>query len=369
MTLTSRAISAMLKIGPALATEVVVERDVPVSAPDGVRLLTDVYLAASRRPLPVILVRSPYGRGSGAGGLAGRLFAERGYHAVVQSTRGTAGSGGRVDFDKEATDGRATADWIVEQDWCDGSIGTFGGSYLTFTQYALASTRPPQLKAMATAVWAAERRAPYFYGGSFALGRALGWPAAVENQDGGRGPSLLRALRARRALGPAFSHLPLLDADTIAYGHPVPYYRDWISHDQPGDPYWAPTDFRPVLAGLGVPVTMAAGWYDLFLPSMLADYRQLRAGGQRARLAIGAWHHSSRGLYQHSVQDALDWFGTHLLGRRPPRSRPCGSRLRAAGGATSTTGRPRPASSDGTCSRAAAWPRRRRRRGTRPVHL
>jgi hypothetical protein len=31
-----------------------------------------------------------------------RLFAERGYHAVVQSTRGTFGSEGRIDFDREA---------------------------------------------------------------------------------------------------------------------------------------------------------------------------------------------------------------------------------------------------------------------------
>ncbi|MCW2936204.1 MAG: X-Pro dipeptidyl-peptidase-like protein [Actinomycetia bacterium] len=315
MTLTSRVLAAMLRIGPALETDVVVERDVAVSAPDGVSLLTDVYLAASRRPLPVILVRSPYGR-SGPSGVTGRLFAERGYHAVVQSTRGTSGSGGKVDFDKEATDGRATADWIVEQAWCNGSIGTFGGSYLSFTQYALASTRPPQLKAMATGVWAAERRAPYYYGGSFALGRALSWPATVENQEeGGRGASLRGVLRARRALVPALAHLPLLDADTVAYGHPVAYYRDWISHDQPGDPYWAPTDFRPLLRDLGVPVTMAAGWYDLFLPSMLADYQELRAGGQEARLRIGAWHHSSQGLFRHSVQDALDWFGTHLLGR------------------------------------------------------
>jgi predicted acyl esterase len=35
-----------------------------------------------------------------------RLFAERGYHAVVQSTRGTFGSGGQIDFDLEAGDGR-----------------------------------------------------------------------------------------------------------------------------------------------------------------------------------------------------------------------------------------------------------------------
>ena len=143
----------------------------------------------------------------------------------------------------------------------------------------------------------------------------------------------------------------------MAYGRPVSYYRDWISHDQPGDPYWAPTDFRPVLRDLDVPVTMTAGWYDLFLPSMLADYQELRPAGRQARLRIGAWHHSSQGLFRHASR--MPWTGSALTcsaGRYTVRP-PSGLRSWAAGGATWTTGhRPR-ASSGGTCSRVAAWPR------------
>jgi putative CocE/NonD family hydrolase len=120
------------------------------------------------------LIRTPYGRrGIAGGGLAARFFTERGYHAVVQSTRGTFGSGGEIDFDAEAGDGRAAADWITGQSWSNGELGTFGASYLSFTQLALASTRPPQLKAMSLAVWGAERRAGYFPGGSFALDRPV----------------------------------------------------------------------------------------------------------------------------------------------------------------------------------------------------
>jgi len=137
----------------------------------------------------------------------------------------------------------------------------------------------------------------------------------AKREEGGRGASLRSRLRGRIELGPALGHLPIREADTVAYGHPVSFYRDWTDHDAPGDPYWTPTDFRPALRDLGVPVTMAAGWYDLFLPSMLADYQELRASGQQARLRIGAWHHSSPGLFRHGLQDALDWFGTHLLGR------------------------------------------------------
>ena len=94
MTVASRLYAALLKAGPAVTRDVNVRRDVVVRAPDGVGLLTDVYLARPVRPLPVILMRSPYGRG--VLGTIARLFAERGYHAVIQSVRGTFGSGGRT---------------------------------------------------------------------------------------------------------------------------------------------------------------------------------------------------------------------------------------------------------------------------------
>jgi predicted acyl esterase len=86
----------------------------------------------------------------------------------------TFGSAGHIDFDLEAADGRAAADWIVEQPWSNGDLGTFGGSCLGFTQLALASTRPPQLKAMALAVWAAERRAYAHPGGAFSWAGSAG---------------------------------------------------------------------------------------------------------------------------------------------------------------------------------------------------
>ncbi|HEY2521347.1 MAG TPA: CocE/NonD family hydrolase [Streptosporangiaceae bacterium] len=321
MPLVSRAFGALLGLPPAETRNVEVRRDVAVPALDGTPLLTDLYLARPDGPRPTILIRTPYGRRgiAGGGGLTGRFFAERGYHSVVQSTRGTHGSGGEIEFDREAGDGRATADWIAGQAWSNGELGTFGASYLSFTQLALASTRPPQLKAMSLAVWGAERRAGYFPGGSFALDRALTWAYGVVVQ---REQSRLAMLRGRRALRDALGHLPLLEADVAATGQPVGFYRDWLEHSGPGDPYWAATDFRPILADLGVPVTMTAGWYDTFLPLMLADYRALRDGGQQVRLHIGPWRHASPGLFRASLRDALEWFGVYLRHQPPPQPRP-----------------------------------------------
>jgi hypothetical protein len=71
---------------------------------------------------------------------------------------------------------------------------------------------------------------------------------------------------------------------------------------------------------------MLAGWYDMFLPQMLADYQELRDGGQDARLRVGAWTHTSQDLFRHLFADAFDWFGTYLLGRAPTAER---ARVRA----------------------------------------
>ena len=62
MTLLSRLLAARLGLPPAVTGDVTVHRDARVRAPDGTVLLTDAYVAAPGRPLPVILLRTPYGR-------------------------------------------------------------------------------------------------------------------------------------------------------------------------------------------------------------------------------------------------------------------------------------------------------------------
>ena len=71
-----------------------------------------------------------------------RYMMGRGYHVVVQDVRGKFRSEGEtVMFVHEAADGSDTIDWIVEQDWCDGSVAMWGDSYYGFTQFAALSSR------------------------------------------------------------------------------------------------------------------------------------------------------------------------------------------------------------------------------------
>jgi predicted acyl esterase len=130
---------------PDAAAPYVVRADVAVPMPDGVALLGDHYrpagAAGADRPLPVVLIRSPYGRAGLTGHLLAAPLARRGFQVFIQSTRGTFGSGGQFrPFLPERDDGLATVAWLREQPWCDGQVSMVGASYLGHTQWAVAPT-------------------------------------------------------------------------------------------------------------------------------------------------------------------------------------------------------------------------------------
>ena len=45
-------------------------------------------------------------------------------------------------------DGYDTVEWAAAQPWSDGNVGMLDGSYSGFTQYLVAPTRPPHLRAL-----------------------------------------------------------------------------------------------------------------------------------------------------------------------------------------------------------------------------
>lgn len=71
-----------------------------------------------------------------------------GYAYVCADVRGTGASYGvKKDFMPEiATDGKELIDWIASQEWSDGNVGMFGGSYLGYTQFVVAGQQPEALK-------------------------------------------------------------------------------------------------------------------------------------------------------------------------------------------------------------------------------
>jgi hypothetical protein len=318
MTVVSWIAGRVAKLPPAQTRDVSVERDLVAKMPDGATLLADRWYptrpaggrAGATLPATVLL-RSPYGRRQL--GLVGRLFAERGYQVVIQSCRGTFGSGGDwVPMHNEGADGVATLEWVAAQPWFDGQLVTFGPSYLGLTQWAVAQDAPEFLKAMCLNVTASNFRDAVVYpGGSFALETGLAWLYQVEHQELHPRRVLRAQLSAARAVRTSAAVLPLAGSDTAAIGRPAPFFQDWLTHDVAGDVWWDGIHFGRRLQGVP-PASLVGGWYDIFLPSQVADYEALRAAGREARLTIGPWTHASARGTAESLRDALEWYGEQL---------------------------------------------------------
>ena len=303
----------LLKLPRPITRDVRVRRGIGVRARDGIILRTDHYAPAGL-DAPTILIRTPYGRG-GINVLAARLFAERGFHVVVSSCRGTAGSGGSFDpLWHERDDGLDTVDWLRRQPWFTGRLGTFGPSYVGYTQWAIADV--PELAAMATSVTASQFRDPTYAGGSFALFTTLAWASLLQAQRVPRLGSTIEVLRGNPRLTKAFAHLPLGEADLLATGEEVAFFRRWLNlagaSTEDIDAYWSAVNHDHRLPTVSAPVLMVGGWQDIFLPWQLRDYAALRAAGARPQLTIGPWTHGSGGLLVESLRESIDWFRVHL---------------------------------------------------------
>ena len=305
-------ISGRLLRLPAPATrELLVERDLPAAMDDGVVLLADRLAPPGTDRAPTVLVRSPYGRRGAFGFLFGRLVAERGLQVLVQSIRGTFGSGGRFDPFNERADGLATLRWLRSQPWHAGPVGTLGPSYMGIVQWAIAD----ELDALAPSVTASQFRGMAYGGGSIALDTALSWMLVLEVQERRLAPLLL-ANGLRRNLPRVFEHVPIAELDERAFGSQVPYFREWTEQMSPDSPYWDERDFSSAVGDVRAPVQLVGGWYDIFLPWMVEDFHALRDAGRRPQLIIGPWTHTAAGMTGASLRHGVGWLRAHLLGDR-----------------------------------------------------
>ena len=141
------------KAAPAVY-QVQTQRNVYAEMRDGVRLATDLHRPSHDGnpldgPFPVLLQRTPYNKSTEIRDVEADFFAARGYVVAIQDCRGRhASEGGFTKYTSDGPDGYDTVEWLAQQSWCDGKIGTFGLSYAAHTQAALACLNPPHLACM-----------------------------------------------------------------------------------------------------------------------------------------------------------------------------------------------------------------------------
>ena len=316
MTLTSEILARRMRLPRAQTHAVICERDLRVPMDDGTMLLADRWVAreGADRPRPTVLVRSPYGRRQLVAVLFGRLLAERGLQVVIQSVRGTFGSGGSFNPFDERADGLATLRWLRAQPWHAGAIGTLGPSYLGFVQWAIAAEAGEDLAAMSIHVSASQFHGQTYAGSSLALESVASWLVIIAMQERRLAPLALgRALRELQAL---LAELPLTELDARATGAPLEWFQEAFASPGREDPYWMRRDFSRSVPEVTAPVQFVGGWYDILLPWMLEDFEALQAAGRGPQLLIGPWAHTSPGLMSAAERDGLAWMRAHLLGDR-----------------------------------------------------
>jgi putative CocE/NonD family hydrolase len=294
---------------------------------DGVELYTKVHLPDGQGPFPVVFSRLPY---DGMGVLLDQrcaLYNRHGYACAWQYVRGRAKSDGAwVPFEHEPTDGKAALDWLVAQPWCDGNIALTGESYLGAVQWAIADDLPPQVKTIIPSVIGTDLYASAYEGGAFRHEILTAWMSLMPDHD-------FRFMAGSRGYQKALAHRPRLEADVVATGRELPWWRAWVEADRPFDPFWnreIATRAQEAPEHTTVPVLMIGGWADAFTGPMMDTWERL-ATKETSTLVIGPWDHLGRvstdveqrglddkvGLSHKGAQTArvLDWLGHHLRGR------------------------------------------------------
>jgi predicted acyl esterase len=286
--------------------DVVCHANTMISMRDGVCLATDIYVPAlDGKPIdgefPVILERTPYDKSSPKDVSKGKYFTRRGYVCVIQDVRGRFKSEGEwYPFAKEAPDGYDTVQWLGNQAWSNGMVGTMGGSYSGSDQAALATLNPSHLATMVISVGASN-----YYHSSMRHNGALeqrfliyAFNMAITSKEAEADPSLRTALQDvfTKELDDIVRKFPLKEGSTIL--RRLPSYEKWaIDILTTGEytEYWkqrgyAISEYYDEHAD--VPTLYLGGWYDSYARNTCDSYEMLSKIKKSPQyLLMGPWTH------------------------------------------------------------------------------
>jgi predicted acyl esterase len=265
---------------------------IPMS--DGIELATTVYRPKGSGPFPVIVARTPYDK-DGLKGEAQR-FCKSGYAFVAQDLRGRFKSKGHhaVIFHNDGWnsphDGHDTLEWIARQSWCNGKIGSTGGSALGITQNMTAPGAPAALAAQHVVVAFSDMyRQGAYQGGAFRSGLLENWLKATGMTD--------------------------VNLETF------------VAHPR-YDEFWEELNAETQAERVNAPAVFFGGWYDIFLQGTINSFTTIQSHGGpaakgRCRLVIAPIGHGSMTELKYPASaskvprctDNLAWFDAMLKGK------------------------------------------------------
>jgi putative CocE/NonD family hydrolase len=263
-----------------------------VKTADGASIAVLLVLPRVAAKLPTLLTFTIYANSSSSYAQA-RLAAAHGYIGAVAYTRGKGRSPDQpMPYEHDGADAAAVIDWLSRQQWSDGRVGMYGGSYNGFTQWAAAKHLPPALKAIMPSVAAAPGIDVPMEGHVF-LNFVYPWPFYVLNvkqlDDATYGDSERwnRLNRNWYTGGKAYRDMDAID------GTANPIFRRWLDHPD-YDQYWrSMIPFEQEFAAINIPVLATDGYLQGQGLSSLYYFLQHTKHNPRAEhyYVIGPWGH------------------------------------------------------------------------------
>lgn len=289
------------------------ERDEHVHIPmrDGVNLSALILYpkAYPRRNLPTILYRSPYLIDPNEIERFAEFnqgFIENGYAIVIQNVRGRYYSEGTYTYMVgSGEDGYDTVDWISEQEWSNGLVGTLGCSSTAEEQHRLNGMQHPALAATVPIGSGAGigKVGPYNEMGNFYRGGAVQnfWFSWYYRQGFKYRPQFSKDLsretliQLNRFWNIEPDSIPPSGIDEKIWTLPindvmnkmgaVPSDIDDFVNRLPNDPKWAEVEFGDESDRYGAPMLMINSWYDVSVGPNVAmyEYQTRKAANKNAR--------------------------------------------------------------------------------------
>ncbi len=240
--------------------------EIPVRTGDS--LAADVYSIDTTVAKPVILIQTPYDKSKyrysslSIDPTDTMVFWDLvHYNFVVVDWRGfyASSDAGSTGYDR-GLDGYDCVEWIAERVWCDGNIGTYGGSALGDIQFRTARHHPPHL--ICAAPWIKDYKTQYsyyYYGGDY----------CKEHTE-------------------SLQSLGFLSTDLIL-AHPYFDYF-WIYAESVSD---YPEDFN-------IPMFLLTGWFDHYPSDVIRAFHDIRTRSDISvrnahKLMVGPWTHCGVG--------------------------------------------------------------------------
>jgi uncharacterized protein len=282
-------------------------RDVMIPARDGVRLHAKIFSPKdAREPLPIIMMRTPYGVANAANNFKTYLkaLADEGYIFVFEDIRGKFQSEGTFVMQRparapgdtksldEGTDTYDTIEWLLHNvPGHNGRVGMLGISYSGWTTIMGALEPHPALKAISPQaspadMWLGD---DFHHNGAFRLSYGFEYAAMMETGKDVQQFSFdtFDTYDWYLSLG------PLANVNKKYLHEKIPTWNDYVAHPD-YDAFWKRQTMIPHLREVKVPTLNVAGWWDqedFYGPIQIYEALERHDTQHLNHLVVGPWNH------------------------------------------------------------------------------